>query len=81
MHALRAPPTAREVRKLFRYRAKLVPLPSGFKVQVHAVLANQGVHVPVSDLFGVAGQKLLNEVPLGRVYAIRVESLRDGQFQ
>ena len=60
-----------------RYRAKLVHLRSGLKAQVHAVLAKEGVHVPMTDLFGVAGRKLLDEVPLGRAYAIRVESLRD----
>jgi transposase len=41
------------------------------------VLAKEGVHVPVSDLFGVAGRRLLDEVPLGRVCTMRVESLRD----
>ena len=30
--------------------------------QVHSVLAEQGVHLPVSDLFGVAGVKLLEEL-------------------
>ena len=72
-----APPACRELRELVRYRAKLVCLRSGLKAQVHAVLAKEGVHVPVSDLFGVAGQRLLDEVSLGRAYTIRVESLRD----
>ncbi len=72
-----APPETRELRELVRYRAKLVALRSGLKAQVHAVLAKEGVRVPVSDLFGVAGQALLDEVPLARAYAIRVESLRD----
>jgi transposase len=31
----------------------------------------------MSDLFGTAGQDLLNTAKLGRAYAIRVESLRD----
>ncbi len=70
-----APPETRELRELVRYRAKLVALRSGLKAQVHAVLAKEGVRVPVSDLFGVAGQALLDEVPLARAYAIRVESL------
>jgi transposase len=72
-----APPACRELRELVRYRAKLVCLRSGLKAQVHAVLAKEGVHVPVSDLFGVTGQRLLDEVPLRRAYTIRVESLRD----
>jgi hypothetical protein len=41
---------------------------------VRAVLAKEGVHVPVSDLFGVTGQRLLDEVSLGRTYKIRVDS-------
>ena len=45
----------RELRELVRYRAKLVALRSGLKAQVHAVLAKEGVRVPMSDLFGVAG--------------------------
>jgi transposase len=72
-----APPATRELRELVRYRAKLVALRSGLKAQVHAVLAKEGVHVPVTDLFGVTGQRLLDDVPLGRAYTIRVESLRD----
>jgi transposase len=72
-----APPATRELRELVSYRAKLVALRSGLKAQVHAVLAKEGVHVAVSDLFGAAGQRLLDEVPLGRAYTIRVESLRD----
>lgn len=72
-----APPATRELRELVRHRAKLVALRSGLKAQVHAVLAKQGVHVPVTDLFGVAGRQLLDEVALGRAYAIRVASLRE----
>src|SRR5947209_554183 len=61
-----APPTTRELRELVRYRAKLVALRSGLKAQVHAVLAKEGVKVPMSDLFGVAGQALLDTCDLGR---------------
>ena len=57
-----APPQVRELRELVRYRAKLVALPSGLKAQVHAVLANEGVRVPMSDLFGVAGARLLDQL-------------------
>lgn len=49
-----APPATRELRELVRHRAKLVALRSGLKAQVHAVLAKQGIHIPVSDLFGWA---------------------------
>jgi transposase len=72
-----APPATRELREMVRYRAKLVALRSGLKAQVHAVLAKEGVHVPVTDLFGASGQRLLDEAALGRAYAIRVTSLRD----
>jgi transposase len=71
-----APPQVRELRELVRYRAKLVALGSGLKAQVHAVLAKQGVRVPMSDLFGVAGTRLLEELRLERAYALRVASLR-----
>ncbi len=72
-----APPELRQLRELVRYRAKLVNLRSGLKAQVHAVLAKEGVAVPMADLFGTAGQELLESCPLGEAYALRVESLRD----
>ena len=72
-----APPPLRELRELVRYRAKLVALRSGLKCQVHSVLAKQGVPVPMTDLFGTAGQDLLDTTRLGRSYAIRVASLRE----
>jgi transposase len=72
-----APPELRELREIVRYRAKLVGLRSGLKSQVHAVLAKEGIAVPMTDLFGVAGQDLLNTARLGRAYGIRTESLRD----
>jgi len=70
-----APPAVRELRELVRYRAKLVALRSGLKAQVHAVLAKEGVRVSMSDLFGRQGMALLAEVPLGRAYRLRVDSL------
>jgi transposase len=71
-----APPQVRELRELVRYRAKLVALRSGLKAQVHAVLAKEGVRVPMSDLFGVAGTRLLDQLHLGHAYGLRVASLR-----
>jgi integrase len=59
-----APPEVRGLREAIRHRSKLVALRSGLKAQVHAVLAKQGVRVAVSDLFGVGGQKLLDELQL-----------------
>jgi transposase len=72
-----APPAVRELRELVRYRAKLVALRSGLKAQVHAVLAKEGVAVPMSDVFGKQGQALLDQAALGRPYRMRVASLLD----
>jgi transposase len=70
-----APPATRELRELVRHRAKLVHLRSGLRCQVHAVLAGQGVMVPVSDLFGVGGSKLLKGVALSPMARRRIDSL------
>jgi transposase len=72
-----APPAVRELRELVRYRAKLVALRTSAKAQVHAVMAKLGILPSVSDMFGPAGQKLLDEMPFDGVYGIRIESLRD----
>jgi transposase len=61
---------------LVRHRAGLVAVRSGLKAQVHAVLAKQGVTVVMTDLFGVGGQELLDEVWLDPPYRARVNSLR-----
>jgi len=71
-----APPAVRELREMVRHRAGLVAVRSGLKAQVHAVLAKQGVTVTMSDLFGVAGQNLLDEVWLDPPYRAHVNSLR-----
>ena len=71
-----APPGVRELRELVRYRAKLVALRSGLRAQVHSVHAKEGVRVPMTDLFGLAGTALLNDLELADAYAIRVDSLR-----
>jgi transposase len=70
-----APPETRELRELVRHRAKLVHLRSGLRNQVHAVLAGQGVTVPVSDLFGVGGGKLLKAAALSPMARARIDSL------
>ena len=72
-----APPELRELRELVRYRAKLVSLRTNCKLQVYAVLAKEGVRVPMTDLFGVGGTKLIETCELGDAYRIRVESLRE----
>ena len=50
-----APPSLCESCEPSSYRAKLVHLRTGLKAQVHAVLAKEGVAVPMADLFGVGG--------------------------
>jgi transposase len=71
-----APPPTRELRELVRHRAKLVGLRSHCKAEVHAVLAKCGVHVPMSDLFGLEGTALLDRLALPGPYAARIASLR-----
>ncbi len=71
-----APASVRELREAVRHRAKLVALRSGLKAQVHAVAAKQGVRVPMTDLFGVGGQQLLDDLRLDPAYNARVVSLR-----
>jgi transposase len=71
-----APPATRELRELVRHRAKLVHLRTNLRCQVHAVLAGQGIAVPVSDLFGVAGTALLDRLELFPAAGLRIASLR-----
>jgi len=59
-----APKEVRELRELVRHRAKLVSLRTNLKLQVYSVLAKEGVAVPMTDLFGVAGRALLGSVTL-----------------
>jgi transposase len=70
----------RELRELVRHRAKLVALRAHAKASVHAVLAKAGIGVPVSDLFGVEGTRLVDRLTtsgqLPAAYAARVVSLR-----
>ena len=70
-----APPATRELRGWVRHRAKLVGLRSNLKCQVHGILAGAGVTVAVSDLFGMAGQRLLAEAPLRTESRSRTDSL------
>ena len=69
-----APPEVRELRELVRHRAKLVAVRSGFKAGVHAVLAKQGLHIAVSDLFGPRGRAELAQASLDTAYRARVNA-------
>jgi transposase len=71
-----APPEVRELRELVRHRAKLVAIRSGWKCQVHAVVATCGIPVRMSDLFGAAGTQLLDRLTLPMAFQARVNSLR-----
>ena len=75
-HAWIAPPQTRELRELVRHRAKLVAMRSRCKAEVHAVLAKGGIWVPMTDLFGVAGNQLLDNVTMPAPYKARIASLR-----
>jgi len=74
-----APVEIRELRELVRYRVKLVNMRTSAKAQVKAVLIKHGLHPPVSDLWGVAGPRYLDEIgpTLADAYLVRLESLRD----
>jgi len=71
-----APAEIRELRELTRYRIKLVQRRSGFKDQVHAVLAKLGIPVTCTDLFGVWGNTWLDGLALPQPYAGKIASLR-----
>ena len=75
-HAWIAPPETRELRELVRHRAKLVAMRSQCKAHVHAVLAKGGIWVPMTDLFGVEGNLLLDNVTMPAPYKARIASLR-----
>ena len=50
-----APPAVRELRELVRHRAKLVAVRSGFKAEVHGVLAKAGMCAVSATCSGRAG--------------------------
>jgi transposase len=76
-----APPATRELRGWVRHRAKLVGLRSSLKCQVHGVLAHAGIWVPMSDLFGVAGQQLLTQLSTGERLSIESRSRLDSALR
>jgi len=71
-----APPAVRQLRELVRHRAKLVALRSHCKAEIHAVLAKCGIQVPMADLFGLDGTRLLEGLSLPAPFAARIASLR-----
>jgi transposase len=71
-----APPATRDLNELVRHRAKLVHLRTSLRQQIHALLAANGIAIAVSDLFGVAGNQLLDRAPLSPAAWTPVISLR-----
>jgi len=69
-----APPEGREARRLARMRAGLMRIASRLKCQVHAVLAEHGVTISVSDIFGKRGRQQLDQVVLPEISRHRVEA-------
>ena len=55
-------PRVRQERELARFRLHLVKHRSMLKQRVHATLITFGKPCPVTDLFGVAGRQLLDEL-------------------
>lgn len=69
-----APPLVRERRRLVRARASLVRISSRLRCQIHALLAEQGVHPPVERLFGPAGRQYLANLELPPVTRGRIDA-------
>ena len=52
-------------------------LRTGLKAQLKAMVAKDGLHPPVNDLWGVAGPAWLDSLELDHGYTVKVECLRD----
>jgi transposase len=71
-----APPAARDLRELVRYRAKLVGLRAGMRSQVQGVLTKCGVIVSRSKLWSANADKTFDALGIEGPYPARVSSLR-----
>ncbi len=69
-----APPEVRDARKLARTRISLARICSRLKCQTHALLADQAIEVPVTDLFGLGGRAFLQGVQLRPIPQARLEA-------
>ena len=67
-------PELRAERERSRWRLHLVKHRSILKNRVHASLIAFGHQVPMADLFGVAGRKLLNELEIPEPWRSHVDS-------
>ncbi len=69
-----APPEVREARRVVRTRASLQRISSRLKCQTHAILADHGIALPITDYFGPAGRNMLAEVCLPEASRSRVDA-------
>ncbi len=69
-----APPEVRERRRLVRMRASLVRISSRLRCQIHALLAEHGVPLEHTDLFGPAGRRFLDELALPEISRGRIDA-------
>jgi transposase len=58
----------RSMRELARFRLHLVKHRTGLKNRIHSALITYGLSVPVSDLFGVTGRRLLDDLDLPEMW-------------
>jgi transposase len=69
-----APPEVRDARKLARTRISLARISSRLKCQTHALLADQAILPPMTDLFGHGGRAFLQDVGLRPIPQARLEA-------
>src|SRR5215218_1849723 len=69
-----APPEVRDVRRLARSRISLARISSRLKCQIHALLADQAITPPLTDLFGPGGRRFLQTVQLRPIPQARLEA-------
>src|SRR3954451_1054936 len=67
-------PRVRRERELARFRMHLVKHRSMLKNRIHSALINGGKPCPVSDLFGVAGRRLLDELEIPQPWRASIDA-------
>jgi transposase len=67
-------PRVRRERELARFRMHLVKHRSMLKNRIHSALINWGKPCPVSDLFGVAGRRLLDELEIPQPWRANIDA-------
>ncbi len=59
-----APPGVRDLRMMLRHREGLIKWRTSAKNKVHGLLMRYNIHLEGSDIFGVAGRRMLSELAL-----------------